>query len=186
MVTKLKTGTKVGQLGIWDGTQWVAGDPDCNIIKWGGTALTGRDITTLLDHLNVDLSTRASTQNQYAQQSRDDKAKMISGTSTIVPQNTWTTVRTYTVTASKTFYLTRAGTFLLGNAAGGAPTTGAMSRYTEGGTQLYNRYIPSALACLEMVFTVPRKIAAGTVINEDIYNNTNNEYANGYLIGWEE
>ena len=59
MVTKLKTGTKVGQLGIWDGTQWVAGDPDCNIVKWGGTALTARDITTLLDHLNVDLSTRA-------------------------------------------------------------------------------------------------------------------------------
>jgi hypothetical protein len=59
MVTKLKKGTKVGQLGIWDGTQWVAGDPDCNIVKWGGTALTARDITTLLDHLNVDLSTRA-------------------------------------------------------------------------------------------------------------------------------
>ena len=59
MVNRLGAGTKAGQLGIWDGTQWVAGDPDCNIVKWGGTALTARDITTLLDHLNVDLSTRA-------------------------------------------------------------------------------------------------------------------------------
>jgi len=59
MVNRLGAGTKVGQLGIWDGTQWVAGDPDCNIVKWGGTALTGRDITTLLDHLNVNLDTRA-------------------------------------------------------------------------------------------------------------------------------
>jgi hypothetical protein len=52
MVTKLKTGTKVGQLGIWDGTQWVAGDPDCNIVKWGGTALTARDISLDLQHLS--------------------------------------------------------------------------------------------------------------------------------------
>ena len=59
MVNRLGAGTKVGQLGIWNGTEWVAGDPDCNIVKWGGTALTARDITTLLDHLNVDLSTRA-------------------------------------------------------------------------------------------------------------------------------
>jgi len=103
MVTKLKTGTKVGQLGIWDGTQWVAGDPDCNIVKWGGTALTARDITTLLDHLNVDLSTKARLQPWYQTNFTTTSIQYDGGA--IAPHAS--TVRaTYTVPASRIAVIT--------------------------------------------------------------------------------
>jgi hypothetical protein len=36
------------------------GNYGLDLTHWAGTTLTGRDITTLLDHLNVDLDTRAS------------------------------------------------------------------------------------------------------------------------------
>ena len=98
MVTKLKTGTKVGQLGIWDGTQWVAGDPDCNIVKWGSTTLSGRDITTLLDHLNVNLDTRARLQPWY-QPNFTVVAKSYNGQG--IAPHAWTNRWSYTVPANR-------------------------------------------------------------------------------------
>ena len=97
MVTKLKAGTKVGQLGIWNGTEWVAGDPDCNIVKWGGTALTARDITTLLDHLNVDLSTRGRLQPWYQANFLPVNKGYISDLAPAGTTNRWT----YTVPANR-------------------------------------------------------------------------------------
>jgi len=117
MVNRLGAGTKVGQLGIWDGTQWVAGDPDCNIVKWGGTALTGRDISLDLAKLNVNLDTRARLQPWYQPNFTTSNKAYAQGT---VAPHGWTTRWTYTVPASRIAIVRSASAFAQRD---GAPTT---------------------------------------------------------------
>ena len=120
MVNRLGAGTKVGQLGIWNGTEWVAGDPDCNIVKWGGTALTGRDITTLLDHLNVDLDTRARLQPWY--QTNFAFVSKSYWAHAVAP-HAYNQRFTYTVPANRIFICTTANAFIMRETA---PTTAAL------------------------------------------------------------
>ena len=198
MVNRLGAGTKVGQLGIWDGTQWVAGDPDCNIVKWGGTALTGRDITTLLDHLNVNLDTRASEATLIASLDTNKfRTLPIAKGKTTIRRNAAVTAGgtavIYSVTAGKTFYLVSAWCSLTLQAAnmtgvggidcdtGGDGIFGALalvSAWTATGAVNSGSPTLSITPCIPMPFT------AGTLFR--VLVSGPNLECDGGIMGWEE
>jgi len=184
MVTKLKTGTKVGQLGIWDGTQWVAGDPDCNIVKWGGTALTGRDIS-------LDLKTFTDAMDT-------DKHRVLplAKGKTIITvgqaaENGSTILRT--VTAGKTFYLVAAtlqtyiyvttsnGTCYVENDVGG---NGAFTQFMYSSVGLVGSTDIGRMAMQSISPSIPMPFTAGTVIR--VTSNAANTVGRATIMGWEE
>ena len=184
MVTKLKTGTKVGQLGIWDGTQWVAGDPDCNIVKWGGTALTSRDITPDIKQL----SDMEDADKLVVMPKAKGKTTIVSGAGVV---NGVTTL--YTVTAGKTFYLVYGSVFSTTLAAA-VSGTGYIQVDTAGNGSFRNlalvspRSLTGAVtmpsSSLSVTPSVPMPFAAATVFR--VNSDAANLFVLATIMGWEE
>jgi len=180
MVTKLKKGTKVGQLGIWDGIQWVAGDPDCNIVKWGGTALTGRDITPDIKQL----SDMEDVDKLVVIPKAKGKTTIIKNISAV----TNTSVNFYTVTAGTTFYLVSAG---CSATQVGTNPGDIFLEVDTGGNGIFRPLVVSTLAGVAGTVnrssvspSVAMPISASSVFR--VRSNQAGLYGNGEILGWEE
>jgi len=95
-----------------------------SLTKWGGTALTGRDITLLLDNLDAALSTRARLQPWYQTNFTTDNEVY---TAANVAPHAITTRWTYTVPANRVAIVANCDLLIMRDAA---PTTASLA-FTE-------------------------------------------------------